>query len=76
MAFVWIALTWVNPLIEVAYLTSEIRDDRITVRTSTDIFNPSIRFAISHQSGLQIVPLFSTPVLRGRHLSKLCYLSF
>ncbi len=80
LAVVWLRLSWLNPLIEIAYLsTEEIRDDRTSSRTSMFIVNPGIRTAINFRSGLQIVPGISAPTqfsARRRKFSVLAYLSF
>jgi hypothetical protein len=80
LALVWQPLSWLNPLVEVAYLsTEEIRDDRTSSRSSMLIFNPGVRAAINFKSGLQIVPGVSAPMQilgRGTEFSVLAYLSF
>ncbi len=78
-ALVWLPISRVNPLIEIAHLTTqEIRDDKTRFRSSTAIINPGIRFAINCRSGLQIVPGISSPIQfdrNGAKASVLFYLS-
>ena len=77
-ALVWLPRTWVNPLIEIAHLTTqEISDDRTRSRGSNVIVNPGLRFAINCRSGLQIVPGISVPMQfgSGTRGSVLLYLS-
>jgi hypothetical protein len=80
VALVWLALPWLNPLVEVVALsTEEIDDDQTTTRQPSVVVNPGLRGAINFESGLQIVPGVSMPVERssdGTGVSVLFYLSF
>jgi hypothetical protein len=79
-ALVWLPLTWANPLVEVAHLTvEEIQDERTSDRRSTFVVNPGIRFAITFDWGLQIVPGISAPIEfsdGNAQVSTFFYLSF
>ncbi len=76
----WQPLSWLNPLVELAYLSTEqIRDDRTSARSSMYVVNPGIRASIDFRSGLQIVPGISAPIQvseLGTDFSVLGYLSF
>jgi len=79
-ALVWQPFTWLNPRVEVAWMSSEeIRDAGPAVRTSVFVVNPGVRVAIDFASGLQVVPGLSAPVqfsAGGAELAVLAYLSF
>ena len=80
LALVWLLAPWLNPLVEVVYLSGEeIRDDLTTARSSTVVINPGVRAAITFRNGLQIVPGLSAPIQlaeTGVSFSVLAYLSF
>jgi hypothetical protein len=80
VALVWQPLSWLNPLAELAYFsTEEIRDDLTRARHSLYVVNPGCRAAINFRSGLQVVPGLSAPIqfsARGTEVSVLAYLSF
>jgi hypothetical protein len=80
VAVVWLPLSRFNPLVEIAFLsTQEIRDDGTRSRTSVLVVNPGTRAAINFRSGLQVVPGISAPMQtsgRGTTFSVLAYLSF
>ncbi len=78
-ALVWLLEPWVNPLVEVSYLTTEEVLDEGSDRESMVVVNPGVRFAIDFKSGLQIVPGISVPIEFGEdrvEVGALFYLSF
>lgn len=79
-ALVWQPLSWLNPLVELAWLsTEEVLDDKTTPRETSFTVSPGVRTAINFASGLQIVPGVAAPIqmVGGKaEVSVLGYLSF
>jgi len=62
-AIVWLALPWLNPLVETVFTSDEeVRDEGGTSRDEEVTINPGVRFAIEAPGDLQIVPGISMPV--------------
>ncbi len=79
VALVWLPLEWANGLVELAHLSSvAVNDDGTTARSQAFVVNPGVRFALTFDSGLQVVPGLSAPVqlsASGVDVSVLAYLS-
>lgn len=63
LAIVGQPLPWLNPLVEVSYVSAAEVGDTGTSRGHELIVNPGVRFAIDHRaSGLQVVPGIGVPM--------------
>lgn len=80
-ALVWQPAKWINPLLEVAYTTTDEIGDDSSTRAHALTISPGVRFALDHrQTGLQVVPGIAVPVqvlpAGGIEAAALAYLSF
>jgi len=62
VALVFLPFTWVNLLVETAYLTTEVATDDGNRRVHAVIVNPGLRFAVNAARDFQIVPGLSAPI--------------